>query len=84
VILAIVAFFFIIRPLMNKLKKVEWETIALPGVQREALPEGTGYPALTDKQNEKPLSLRQHSIALVRENPEHATAIIRAMLREEI
>lgn len=86
-LLTLLAFFFIVRPFMKKFQKLGEEPKALPEPEEvAALPEAEAEAAeeakLLEAQADR-ASLRKQAIALVQQNPEHATAIIRAMMREE-
>jgi flagellar M-ring protein FliF len=83
-ILIILAFFFVIRPFMRKIQTAAAPP-ALPEPSQVALPTETDedfFLAPDAGTSDRP-SLRRQAAILVRHNPERATQILRAMLREE-
>ncbi|MGV8074033.1 MAG: flagellar basal-body MS-ring/collar protein FliF [Syntrophobacteraceae bacterium] len=83
-VLAILAFMFVIRPFMRKFQKLADMPAQLPGHSTGALPPGEeDYLELMPPQPEGQPSLRKQTMVLVRRKPEHAAEVIRSMLREE-
>lgn len=83
-IIVVLAFFLIIRPLMRRFHQLAEEPKALPPSGPPALLQSAeeatqGQDALPDHE----LTLRKRAVALVQRDPELATAIIRSYLREE-
>jgi flagellar M-ring protein FliF len=83
-LIVVLGFFLIIRPLMRRFQQLAEAPKALPAAGAPALPESVedgflGLEALPEKE----LTLRKRAVALVQRDPDHATAIIRAYLREE-
>ena len=85
VVLAVLAFFFIVRPFMRKFKQLGEQIKNLPLPGQAGLPRHKdGEPlGLMGPDSDGELTLRKKAAALVQQNPERATQIIRAMLREE-
>jgi len=81
--------FFVIRPLMRRFQKLTAEAaqakLPAPSAGQDALPAGTEDPisSLLLEQPADKYSIRKKSSALVKYNPEKATEIIRAWLKEE-
>lgn len=84
-ILIALAFFFVIRPFMKKIQESAAQVPALPENAPAALPGETDEDSLflQDSDAAERPSLRKKVMALVNRNPERATEILRAMLREE-
>jgi len=85
IVLIILAFFFIVRPFMRKIQQSATPIPALPESAQAVLPEGSELDVLADDQAhaaEHP-SIRKQVGVLVRRDPDRATEILRAMLREE-
>ena len=83
VLIVLLVFFLIVRPLMRRfetlgdeMKQLPAPGKALPGGEQELL-------SLPDEPVERELSLRRRALQLVQQNPDQAAAIIRAILREE-
>jgi flagellar M-ring protein FliF len=82
-VLVLLVFFLIVRPLMRRLETMSEEMKQLPA-PGQALPGGEAQvPSLPEVPMERELSLRRRAHQLVQQNPDQAAAIIRAMLREE-
>jgi flagellar M-ring protein FliF len=84
VVLALLVFIFIVRPFMRKFQQLTEAPKSLPSPQA-SLPgqQETDTPGLMEPSASGELNIRQKAMALVRQDPERATQIIRAMLREE-
>jgi flagellar M-ring protein FliF len=83
VLLVILVFFLIVRPLMRRFETLSEEMKQLPA-PGAALPGGDQQTlSLPDQPLERELSLRKRAFNLVQQNPDQAAAIIRAILREE-
>jgi flagellar M-ring protein FliF len=83
-VIVVLGFFLIIRPLMRRFQQLAEAPKALPAAGAPALPASTedqilGLEALPEKE----ITLRKRAVALVQRDPDLATAIIRAYLREE-
>ncbi|MBW1975440.1 MAG: flagellar M-ring protein FliF [Deltaproteobacteria bacterium] len=76
VLIAILVFFFVVRPLMKKIETIVTEKPPeeIPAEEIPALPEEEEIP--------KALTPRQQAIALVQEHPDRAAEIIKAWLNE--
>jgi len=85
IVLIVLAFFFVIKPFMRKIQQTSLQLPALSESAPAALPEGSESDAFLDQQANAAShpSVRKQVGALVRRNPERATEILRAMLREE-
>jgi flagellar M-ring protein FliF len=82
-LIVLLVFFMIVRPLMRKMQTIGTETKQLPA-PGEALPDSEQQPlGLLENAMAGELSPRKRVLNLVQENPDQAAAIIRAMLREE-
>lgn len=87
--LILVVLFFVIRPLMRRFQKLSAEAaqakLPAPSAGQDALPAGAEDPiaSLLLEQPTDKYSIRKKSSALVKYNPEKATEIIRAWLKEE-
>ncbi|MFP5212802.1 MAG: flagellar basal-body MS-ring/collar protein FliF [Acidobacteriota bacterium] len=82
-LLTFLVFFFIVRPFMRKFQQMSAETKALSA---PALAEGEGAEGGAAGLIEPPhdeLPLRKRVALMVQQNPDRATEIIRAWLREE-
>jgi flagellar M-ring protein FliF len=86
VVLALLVFFFLVRPFMKRLQQMSREIpklpkpgtpTALPGVTPEV-----GQTLSLEGQSEAPPSPRDKILTLVQQNPDKATEIIRTWLRE--
>jgi flagellar M-ring protein FliF len=83
VLIVLLVFFLIVRPLMRRFATLSEEMKHLPA-PGEALPAGDQQTlSLPDQPVERELSLRRRALSLVQQNPDQAAAIIRAILREE-
>ncbi len=83
VLIVLLVFFLIVRPLMRRFATLSEEMKHLPA-PGEALPSGDQQTlSLPDQPVERELSLRRRALSLVQQNPDQAAAIIRAILREE-
>ncbi len=83
VLIVLLVFFLIVRPLMRRFETLSEEMKQLPA-PGEALPGGDHQTlSLPDQPVERELSLRRRALNLVQQNPDQAAAIIRAILREE-
>jgi flagellar M-ring protein FliF len=83
VLIVLLVFFLIVRPLMRRFETLGDELKQLPA-PGQALPGGDQQVlSLPDEPVERELSLRRRALHLVQQNPDQAATIIRAMLREE-
>lgn len=83
VLIVLLVFFLIVRPLMRRFASLGDELKQLPA-PGQALPGGDQQVlSLPDEPVERELSLRRRALHLVQQNPDQAASIIRAMLREE-
>ena len=83
VLIVLLVFFLIVRPLMRRFEALGEEMKQLPA-PGQALPAGDGQLlSLPEEPVERELSPRKLAVQLVQQNPEQAAAIIRAILREE-
>lgn len=93
VVLAALIFLFLVRPLLKRIKKFglemasrsETPLAALPGGEQAAMATaGAGAAGLmTEAGPERKLSLKRSVMQLVQRDPNRATELIRALLREE-
>jgi flagellar M-ring protein FliF len=84
VVLALLVFFFIVRPFMRKFQQLGELPKTLPSPQASLPGQQAGEtPGLMEPSADGGLTIRQKAMALVRQDPERATQIIRALLREE-
>ena len=84
VVLALLVFFFIVRPFMRKFQQLGEPAKSLPSPQASLPGQQEGEtPGLMEPSADGELTIRQRALALVRQDPERATQIIRALLREE-
>lgn len=82
-IIVVLGFFLVVRPLMRKFNQLAEAPKALPAGS-PALPAAAGEPLQElEALPEKEITLRKRAVALVQRDPDHATAIIRSYLREE-
>ncbi len=80
VVIAAMVFFFIIRPVMSKLRRVSEGTLRLPAPETSEEEES----ALLIEKPVLAMSPRRKSAALVKYNPDKATEIIKQWLRDEV
>lgn len=91
-VLTALVFFFIVRPFMRKMKKVDLGDVmknlpaplpSLPGGKKISKKDGEA-PLGSVQETETRLPLRKAVAGLVMDNPDRATEIIRGWLREEV
>lgn len=84
VLIVVLGFFLVVRPLLRRFQQLAEPQKALPAAGAPALPQSAeGLPEGVEALPEKELTLRKRVVALVQRDPDLATAIIRAYLREE-
>ena len=84
VLIVVLGFFLVVRPLLRRFQELADPQKALPAAGTPALPQsGDEQPEGAAALPEKELTLRKRAIALVQRDPDLATSIIRAYLREE-
>jgi flagellar M-ring protein FliF len=88
VVIIIIVFLLVIRPLLKRLKQVAAEAERLPGKERApALPRGEeGMPELPFERLEIPMDslpgLREQALNLIKQDPNRARDVLRSWLRE--
>ena len=83
-LLIVLAFFFIVKPFMKKFQNMAETFKSLPQPASASLPQETGTEMTpVEEPATSPATWRRRSIALVQQDPERATEILRSMLREE-
>jgi flagellar M-ring protein FliF len=88
IVIIVVVFLLVVRPLLRRLKQLAAEAERLPGKERAAaLPRGEeGMPELPYERPEIPLDslpgLRERALSLIKQDPNRARDVLRSWLRE--